>query len=568
MLAFALTIRVWAALDARDAPFWRIPSLDEKAFLELAQAMRAGIAPPHGAFFIAPGYAYVLTAIGAAGGGLLAAKLLNLAAGAASAVLVMHLARCTASRRAALAAGLAWAAYSSALLQELLISKSALATLAMLGSAVAFAPSRADPPRAMRWAAGGALLGFGVLLRPEWMIACAVLFASALLARRRGWPGAPPWRALAAAAAPIALVVAVPTSQNFARTGDWVPIAYGSGSNFYIGNHAGAHGGYVPLRPDRSEPAYEETDANLLAQRDAGRTLGPSAVSRFWWRRGFEWWQRRPVDALRLTAKKWALLWGPRELADGLSTRLAARWIAPLGITSAAPSLLLPAALDGLWILRRRRDLWPHFALVAGMQAAIVPFFLFERFRLSLVAMSVPFAAAAVEAVWRGLRARAWRRTGIGVGLTGALACGLAVPRIPVDENALRAHLGGLFFEAKRYDEALREFEIVRAALPDAWRVEINVANTHAARGDHAAAAAAIERALVRLHAEAEHTGIPSTEELAYCHELAGELARVLGRREDASHHFTAALSFAAPPDRARIQARLEALRPAAATPP
>ncbi len=561
VLAFALAVRVWAALDARDAPFWRIPSLDEKAFLELAQALRAGVAPPHGAFFIAPGYAYVLAALGTVGGGLVAAKLLNLAAGAASAVLVTHLGRRTCSRPAALVAGLAWAVYPSALLQELLVSKSALATLAMLGSALAFAPSRADPPRAGRWAAGGALLGFGVLLRPEWLIACMVLFAFALLARRRGWPGAPSGRALAAAASCVALAVAVPTLQNVARTGDWVPIAYGSGSNFYIGNHAAAHGGYMPLRPDRSEPAYEETDANLLAQRDAGRALGPSAVSRFWWQRGFDWWRHRPADAMRLTLKKWALLWGPRELADGLSTRLASKWVAPLRMTYAAPSLLLPVALAGMWILRRRRDLWPQYALVAGMAAAIVPFFLFERFRLGLIAMSLPFALAAIEATWRGLRARAWRRTAVGVGLAGALACGLAVPRIPVDENALRAHLGGLFFEAKRYDEALLEFEIVRAALPDAWRVEINVANTHAARGDHAAASAAIERALVRLHAEAERTGMPSTEELAYCHELAGELARVLGRRDDASRHFIAALSFAAPANRARVQARLEALQ-------
>ena len=37
------------------------------------------------------------------------------------------------------------------------------------------------------------------------------------------------------------------------------------GTNFYIGNHEGATGQYIPLRPDRGTPEYERDDATALA---------------------------------------------------------------------------------------------------------------------------------------------------------------------------------------------------------------------------------------------------------------------------------------------------------------
>jgi hypothetical protein len=560
VFAVAIALRAWAAVDARDAPFWAIPSLDEKVFLELAHAIRAGIAPPHGAYFVAPGYAYFLAALEVAGGGLVAAKLLHLLLGAISAAMVTHLTLRVAPPAFAFGTGLLWAIYPTALLQDLLISKSGLATLALLGATAAWLPAAEASTSVRRWIAGGLCFGAGTLLRPEWMATGVIALAAAIVARRRRWPGAPPPGALLAAGACVTLAIAVPTLQNAARARDFVLIAYGSGPNFYIGNHAAAHGGYAPLRPDRSEPAFEETDAVLLAERDAGRALSPSAVSRFWWRRAGAWWREHPLAGLRVTAKKWALLWGPRELADGLSARLASEWIGLLRVERLIPALVLPAALAGLWVTRRRRDLWLLHALIAGMQVAIVPFFLFERFRLPMVALCLPFTAAACRVAGQGWRTRR-RRTLAGIAVTSALAAALALPRIPQDEMSLRAHLGALFFEAHRYHDALREFETVRHARPQAWRIDINVANTHAALGDHAAALQAAEHALARLHEEAAQSGLASTEELAYCHELAGELARVRGAFHDARRHFGAALQFAAPKDRPRLQARLDALQ-------
>jgi tetratricopeptide (TPR) repeat protein len=564
VLACALGVRFLVFLDARDAPFWRVPLLDEKIYLDLARDLLAGKPPAHGAFYIAPGYAYFLALVLALGGGIIAVKVANLLAGACSAALVALLARRCSGRGAALAAGLVWALYPAELLQEILLLKSALTVLCVLMCLVAItadgARSPSRPPSPGRWALAGACMGLAVLLRPELLLAAAAIAAAAFLARRRRWPGAPSRAALALFALGVLAAVAVPTAQNFVSSRDLVVVAYGGGPNFYIGNHAEAHGGYVPLLPDRGDPALEETDAVALAVQASGRPLAPSAVSRFWWRRGLAWWRAEPARALQLTAKKWALLWGPRQLADGLSTEQAGRWVAALRLRAVGPALVLPAALAGMWLLCRRREHWPLYAMLLGMQLGILPFFLFERFRLHLVAVALPFAAAAGVLAWDRARARDARQLMAGLAATAALGGILAIPRVPIDAGALRGHLGTLLFSAGRYSEALGEFEAARAARPNSPRLDLNIATAQAALRNLEAAAAALDRALPGLHAEAARTGLAAAEELSYGHDLAGEIQRILGRLAAAEGHYRAALEFAPAAQRAELEAKLAAV--------
>src|SRR5262249_10880557 len=160
--------------------------------------------------------------------------------------------------------------------------------------------------------------------------------------------------------------------------------------------------------------------------------------------------------------------------------------------------------------------------------------FLFERFRLHFIALSVPFAAAAIERAWLALRAGAWRTVLAGVATALAFAIGTGFFRVERDENVLRVNIGEMFFQQGRYDEARREYDAVRAGSPDAWRVGIDIANTEAARGRTQEALAALDDVLRHLHAEADRTGSPSVEELRYCHELAGDLECESGGAERA----------------------------------
>ena len=557
VFGLAVAVRIAAGIDAQDAPFWSAPTLDELNHLDLARRLVAGTPPPHGAFYITPGYAYFLALVLHAGGGVVAAKLLNLLAGAGVAALVAALATRFFGRSAGLVAGVAWCVYPSMLLHELLVLQPALTAVLVLAALALIATPAAST---RRWALAGATLGLAILLRPELLIAAVCLAAGGVVARWRGWPGAPRPLSLLVFAAAIAAAVAVPTLQNRARSGDAVLVAYGGGTNFFIGNNENADGTYRALRPDRSDPAVEESDATLLASTAVGRSLSPGEVSRYWWLQGLAWWRHHTVDAVRLTAKKLALLWGAHEIADGLSTRLASRWVVVLRQRIVGPAVVLPLALVGVWLARRRRELWPVFGLWIGLQAAILPFFLFERFRLPLAAVNVLFAAFACTQAWSALRARRWRRLGLGGAAALGIAAALMQPRAGATELSLRAHVGALLAAAGRHEEAIVEYEAVRVGIPDAWRIDINIATAQAQLGNMEAAAQAVERVLERLHAEERTTAFPRTDDLAYCHELAAELARVRGDLAASAAHYQAAIQYATPAERPRLQQWLEAI--------
>jgi hypothetical protein len=136
VLAFALLVRVWVALDAQDAPYWTAQGLDGRVYLQRAQSMLAGTPPSQSAHYVAPGYTWLLGVVLASGGGVVSAKILNLVAGACSSALVAVLAWRYFGLGAALAAGLLWTVYPTALLQELLLHKSALHVLLVLACAV------------------------------------------------------------------------------------------------------------------------------------------------------------------------------------------------------------------------------------------------------------------------------------------------------------------------------------------------------------------------------------------------------------------------------------------------
>ena len=538
VLAVALAARLVLWLQIRNAPFWSVPIVDERTYLELARDLLAGRPPLLGAWYQAPGYVYLLALAAKLGLSLSGVKLLQLLFGAGNALLVTVLGRRWFGPREGLIAGLIWAVYPGALFHEILLLKPTLAVTGLLAGLLALAPASAAAgrsPGTIRWLLAGLALGAAALLRTEMAVVGALLAAAGWWARRRGWPMAP--RVVAPAALLLALgaVLAVPTVQNAVRGGGFVPVAYGGGVNFWIGNHAGAQGGYTALLPDRGDSAKEEEDAVELARERAGRALGPAEVNRFWWREGLRWWGRRPLDALGLTVKKLGLLWGPQELADVLTIDLAARWAWPLRNPVTRPWLVLPPALAGLWLIRRRRDLWPLFATLAGFALAIVPFFVFERFRLPMTAAALPLAAHAAVRGWDALRSRRWLPLVAGLLLTVALGGLLSTARAPKDTALLRVNLGGMLLRQDRFDEALVEFRAVRREVPTAWRVGLNIATTLARMGRPQEALAELRPVLDRLHAEAERTGRPSVQELVYAHQMAGDLLAAMGRTDEAA---------------------------------
>lgn len=560
LLAVALVaalVRVWVALDATDAPFWSVPIVDEIAYMQMSERMVLGQDPPYGAYYMTPGYAWFLAALVGLGAQLPAVKIVQLGLGVLNAVLVFALGRRWFDTRVGVVAGLLWAVAPTVLLHEILILKPTLTVF--LALAALWIVAR-DGAGVVAWTLGGLLLGAAATVRGEMLVVGLGLVVGALIAARREFPPAPRpgWAPVLGLLALLA-VVAVPTAQNLARGGGFVVIAYSGGPNFYIGNHDGADGSYLPLRPGRSDATVEEDDAVRLAREESPLALDAAGVSRFWWRQGLDWWAREPLDAVSLTLKKAVLLWGAWEGNDVHSLPIAGRWIAALDNPVVRPWLIFPLALAGLVFLRPWRGRWPLVVFLLGSWIALVPFFVFERFRLPMMAVATVLAAAAVI---RGLDAwRAGHRQVVAAAALATVAVGglLALPSVPRDESALHVNVGSMLLQQSRWEEALREFDAVRQESPGAKRVEINRATALDRLGRSDEAMRALETALRALYAEARGTGRPPVEELTYCHELAGDIERRRGRFEAAVQQYEAALRLA--PGHPRVRQKLGALR-------
>ena len=75
VFVWALAVRGFTLLDARHAPFWAFQLVDKTAYVELAQGLLRHASLPHGAWYVAPGYAYALAAAFRVGAGPIAVKL-------------------------------------------------------------------------------------------------------------------------------------------------------------------------------------------------------------------------------------------------------------------------------------------------------------------------------------------------------------------------------------------------------------------------------------------------------------------------------------------------------------
>lgn len=556
VLLVAVVVRVLVGLDAQDAPFWTAPVVDEIAYMQMSERMVVGEDPPHGAYYMTPGYGWFLAALVGSGVQLPGVKVVQLALGAFNALLVFALARRWFDRRVATLAGILWAIAPIVLLHETLILKPTLTvTLALAALWILGKPGAGW----ISWALGGLVLGAAATVRGEMLLVGIALVVVGVVAARRGWESAPKsaWAPLVGALG-LALVVAIPTAQNVARGGGPVLIAFSGGPNFYIGNHAGADGSYLPLRPGRSDATVEADDAVRLAREDSPRALDAAGVSRYWFGKGMHWWGQDPGSAIGLTLKKLLLVVGAWEGNDVHSLSIAGRWIALLNNPLVRSGVIFPLALVGLALLRPWKRVWPLAVFFVGSWVSIVPFFVFERFRIPLLAAAMILAAVAVVRANDGWRAG--RRAPVAATTLATVVLGLllSVPQVERDESVLHVNVGSMLLQQGRFEEALDEFDVVRRLSPGAKRVEINRATALHQLGREAEALRALATALEALYAEARATGRPPIEELGYCHEVAGDIEAAAGRRDEAAAHYRAILRLV--PNHGRIQQKLSAL--------
>lgn len=326
----------------------------------------------------------------------------------------------------------------------------------------------------------GLLLGLFALARPNALLLAPVVWLWALRVARRERPRR---RTLAAALGlplGLALAIAPATIRNLAVAGDPVLITSNGGINLYIGNNeqADGHSARLPILSDLVPQAgwtcFEQTAIARGVERLEGRPLRASEVSAFFARRARDFVFAQPDEALRLTARKACLFWGPAEVSNNRELEIARAHSPVLRWLPRFP-WLLSLALVGLALLAReprrpppdhRRDLALLLAaLVLAWFASHLPFFVAGRYRVPIVPLLAVFAAFAADRLLALYRARQWRRAAAWSAVWLALLAGAHVPLVGYRPDQANWHLqrGEAFRRNGDLDRALAELQLAVA---------------------------------------------------------------------------------------------------------
>ena len=424
--ALAFLVRFVFLLEARSVPLFHTPLVDAKSYWDWSERIVAGDWMGDQVFYQAPLYPYFLAVVKlVVGSDLWSVRLVQIALGSLACGVLFLTGKELLSRRVGVVAGVVLALYAPAIFFDALIQKANLGLVWMVLLLWALARARnvlaleRDAPDApargllalpslARLALVGALLGLLMLTREETLLLVPVLGAWIAFGLARGRSLAVRGAWLVAFALGLALVLTPVAWRNAKVGGEFVLTTSQAGTNFYIGNGPNATGCYVPLKPGRSDTAYERADAVELAEAARGKKLTPSEVSRYWFDATFEHLRAHPGDWLAVVGKKLALLVNGYEVPDAEDQYFYERsstLLRTLGFV-AHFGVLLPLALVGVALAwARRRELLALHLVCATLAVGPVLFYMMARYRYPIVPGLVLFAALGLAEGFERVRA-------------------------------------------------------------------------------------------------------------------------------------------------------------------
>ncbi|MCP5041748.1 MAG: tetratricopeptide repeat protein [bacterium] len=484
IFAFAFAIRLLYLAEVSDTVVFETLIGDGRGYDAWAQRI-AGLdtktATDSEAFFQAPFYPYFLAWIYSVfGHDTFAVRIVQTLFGSLACAAIACATAIFFSRRTGYAAGALLCLYPFAFYFDGIVQKTSLTQF--FGAWLLLLLARMtlpDGPRLHRALTTGVVLGGLGLLRENALAFapfCMIWILQHASAKRRVVHASAFALGIAIALSPVAM-------RNYQATGIPLPTTYQFGANFYLGNHAGATGLYVPLRPGRGDASVERQDAQDLAESALGRRLSGPEVSRYWTDRTLTDIANDVPGWLRLLAWKWALVWNAFEIPDTDSWRAYADFsflLATLGSVFHF-GVLCPLAAFGIamsW--DRRKRLWIFYALALTVASSVAAFLVYGRYRFPLVILLVPFAAHALTG-WREVLAASRTRqlACLACAMVTALLVNYPLDPIPADPRAVTYNsIGASILDAGDVRRAQAQFERALEINPSLWWAQVNLAKT------------------------------------------------------------------------------------------
>jgi tetratricopeptide (TPR) repeat protein len=409
-----LVVRFAFLSQARACPLFDYLIVDGRAYNDWADRIAAGDWAGDRVFYQAPLYPYFLAIIKTVFGSATSSiRAVQAVLGALTCGALFLAGRMFVGRAAGLAAGVMLALYPPAIFFDAIIQKAGLGSFLTAILLVALAAIQLRPS-AWKTACAGCVLGLLAITREESLLLAPVLLTWLWLCvlRSNKPPQSGRLAACAAFVAGLMLPLSIVATRNYQVGGEWVLTTSQAGPNFFIGNNPGATGMYAPLRPGRSDTSKERLDAVELAEQACGKQLSSGEVSHYWLGQAFDFIWHQPGAWLPLVMKKAALLLNAYEVPDAENQYFYEEYSPLLRTLSRVWhfGVLVPAAVIGIVLGRRRKlDQSAPIVMIATLSAAVIAFYVFGRYRFTLVQPLMLLAGAGVTEAFGLLCSRRWR---------------------------------------------------------------------------------------------------------------------------------------------------------------
>ncbi len=332
-------------------------------------------------------------------------SLIQIIFGSLACCLVWHLSwKLSQSRTAALLSGLTAAFYGPLVFLDADLLMISITVMSATGGLLFLVKAREE--KKTRWAVvSGLLLGLACLDRANLVlfIPAGVFF---LYSKRQSVKIN---LGLTAAFLTALLAVALPvTISNSLHNKDLVLTGSNMGINFFIGNNPEAPGVFMLPEGSGLENSSLYQSSKMIAEKEVGRELKPTEVSRYWLGRGLEFIISQPLAEAQLMLKKIGLFFNAYEIPNHLNFYFIKREYAPvLNFAFLGFWFVGPLALAGIfWLIKDGISgtgrLYLSFLIIYLI--SLLPFFVADRYRLPIVPVMIVFAWDSVIRLGSNLR--------------------------------------------------------------------------------------------------------------------------------------------------------------------
>lgn len=455
----ALVVRLAYLVQFKSSPFFdpRATGLDPLLYHEMASRIASGEWLGKGVFEVMPFYGYFLGAAYAVfGRGVEVAYALQALLGASTVVLLYLFVRHLADERVAVLAAAGGIVCQSLAFHVGMIGGETLAVF--LTVAMLFILSIAiERRRVWYFFVAGLVTGMGVLTRGTFVIFIIIFVIWYSISELRRSFSRVLLHCMALVLGTV-IVVAPVTIHNAVVGNDFVVVTAHDGINIYLGNNPHARGSFNPvpqLGINREEILH---NAKRIAEREEGRSLKPSEVSRYWKREAIEYIRAHPFRFIQLVGEKVIAFVNAYEISDVISLQTMKKFSSLLQYGLLPFGFIAPFAIFGMVVSVRRKKFAPVYLFVVANLIAVIITFVNARYRLTVVPLFLIFAGVSLVWLKDNLKYR-WRLI---AGVVGVVLSFLVVhrPLTAGDQPAVSAYnLANAYSYMGRKDLAEKEFK-------------------------------------------------------------------------------------------------------------